>query len=102
MSTLVDSQVTVKKTDAENIAAFGDIQIMAHNALIAFRQNHPDFSLTYEDVLAVYVETFEAAGHDFAGMWPADDFDVWVNQHESDFGDMADALFAQATGVQMM
>lgn len=87
MSTLVESPFAVNiKTEDETVAEFAFIQDAAYQALQDSRARFKFFSLSYEDVLNIYVQEWTKAGWDFSGMLPQSGFDQWVDQMESDFG----------------
>lgn len=98
------SQITVSPitTVVNTDDTFAKIQRLARKAHAEFHAQYPHLSFTYEEMLTVYVRTWTEAGCDLSGCWPGDDFDAWVNQHEADFGDMADYQASTFSGIPMM
>ncbi len=103
MNTIVIDTTPSVKTQAENEAAFADLQILAHQRMAEFEQDYGfPTSLSYEEVLATLMAVYtREGGYDFTGMVAQDDFTDWVDQMEADFGDMADAQFASRSGIPM-
>lgn len=101
MNILTDTTPTVK-TQEENEAAFAHLQVLATQRMAEFEQDYGfPTSLTYEEVLVVLMGVYTRRGYDFTGMFARDDFSEWVDQMESEFGDMADADIASRTGIPM-
>lgn len=103
MNTIVIDITPSVKTQAENEAAFGQLQVLASQRMAEFEQAYGfPTSLSYEEVLETLMGVYtREGGYDFTGMVAHDDFSEWVDQMESEFGDMADAQIAQATGIPM-
>ena len=100
-SIVIDTTPTVK-TQAENEAAFAQLQTLASQRMAEFEQEYGfPTSLSYEEVLATLMDVYSRHGYDFTGLTPQDEFTHWVNQMESEFGDMADAQIAARTGIPM-
>lgn len=96
MNTIVTQSPQVIKTQAENEAAFAEIQELAAQTLADFRAKHPGWTLSYEDTLQVYMQTWTEAGYDSSGMWPTDSFDEWVEAHEVDFDEVIRRMAVRA------
>ena len=101
MQIVIESTPTVK-SQAENEAVFGQLQILARQRMAEFEQDYGfPTSLSYEEVLAILVNFYSQYGYDFTGMVCRDDFAEWAAQMEADFGDVADADFASRSGIPM-
>jgi hypothetical protein len=102
MDTIVIETTPTVKSQAENEAAFGRLQNLATQRMAEFEADYGfPTSLTYEEVLETLMGVYTQHGYDFTGMVARDDINQWVDQMESEFGDMSDAQIAQRTGIQM-
>jgi hypothetical protein len=102
MQTIVIESTPTVKSQAENEAMFGQLQILAKEQMATFeREVGFPTSLTFEEVLAIMMEVYSKDGYDFTGMVCRDDFAEWVAQMEADFGDVVDADFASRSGIPM-
>ena len=102
MQTIVIESTPAVKTQAENEAMFGQLQILAKEQLATFeREIGFPTSLSFEEVLTIMMGVYSKDGYDFTGMVAHDDFSDWVAQMEADFGDVADAQFASRSGIGM-
>lgn len=102
MNTIVIETTPTVKSQAENEAAFAHLQTLAHQRMAEFEADYGfPTSLSYEEVLAVLMGVYSKHGYDFTGMFSRDDFSEWVDQMESEFGDMSDAQIASRTGIPM-
>lgn len=102
MQTIVIESTPTVKSQAENEAVFGQLQILARQRMAEFEQDYGfPTSLSYEEVLTILVNFYSQYGYDFTGMVCGDDFADWVAQMEADFGDVADAQFASRSGIPM-
>jgi hypothetical protein len=102
MQTIVIESTPTVKSQAENEAMFGQLQILAKEQMATFeREIGFPTSLTFEEVLTIMMSVYSNDGYDFTGMVAHDDFAQWVAQMEADFGDVADAQFASRSGVPM-
>ena len=102
MNTIVIETTPTVKSQSENEAAFGRLQNLATQRMAEFEQEYGfPTSLSYEDVLETLMDVYTQHGYDFTGIACRDDFSEWVEQMESEFGDMSDAQIASQTGIQM-
>jgi uncharacterized protein YlaN (UPF0358 family) len=103
MNTIVIDITPSVKTKAENETAFAHLQTLATQRMAEFEADYGfPTSLTYEEVLATLMAVYtREGGYDFTGMVARNDFNEWVDQMESEFGDMSDAQIAQRTGIPM-
>ncbi len=102
MNTIVIEVTPTVKSQAENEEAFGRLQTLATQRMAEYEADYGfPTSLTYEEVLAVLMGVYAQHGYDFTGMVARADFSDWVDQMESEFGDMSDAEIASRTGIQM-
>lgn len=102
MHTIVIDTTPTVKTQAENEAAFGRLQLLATQRMAEFEQDYGfPTSLSYEEVLEVLMDVYTRQGYNFTGMVARANFSEWVDQMEADFGDVADADFASRSGIGM-
>lgn len=102
MQVIVIDTAPIVKTQTENEAAFGRLQVIAKQRMAEFEADYGfPTSLTYEEVLQTLMDVYSQHGYDFTNIVCRDDFSEWVDQMESEFGDMANADIASRTGIQM-
>lgn len=102
MNTILIEVTPTVKTQAENEAAFARLQLLTPQRMAEFEADYGfPTSLTYEEVLQILMDVYTKRGYNFTGMVARDDFADWVEQMETDFGDIADADFASRSGIPM-